>query len=79
MSAHILHLTSRYLPESKGFCAHACRHLVATEYIKNRPDGWDAAAAALHNTVAMVRKHYACLETGDRIKPRSEYHEQLKK
>lgn len=37
LSARIFSVTSRYLPESKGFGAHACRHLVATEYIKNQP------------------------------------------
>ena len=78
LSGHVLSLTSRYLPESKGFGANACRHLVATEYIKNQPDGWDVAAVALHNTVAIVRKHYAWLEHDDLIKPWNNYYERLK-
>jgi transcriptional regulator with XRE-family HTH domain len=78
LSGHILSLTSRYLPESKGFSAHACRHLVATEYIKNEPNGWDVAAEALHNTPEMVRKHYSWVVVGDRIKPWNDHHERLK-
>lgn len=77
LSTQILTLTSKYLPESKGFCAHACRHLVATEYIKNRPDGYVVAAEALHNTVEMVRRHYSWVEVGDLIKPWNDYHEDL--
>lgn len=78
LSSHILFLTSTYLPESKGFSAHACRHLVATEYIKNEPNGWDVAAEALHNTPEMVRKHYSWVIVGDRIKPWNDHHERLK-
>jgi ribosome-binding protein aMBF1 (putative translation factor) len=78
LSDQVLNLTTQYLPESKGFCAHACRHLVATEYIKNYPNGWDVAAAALHNTAAMVRKHYAWVKANDLIKPWSDHHEAIR-
>jgi hypothetical protein len=78
LSEHILYLTIRHLPESKGFCAHACRHLVASEYIKNHPDGWEEAAIALHNTAAMVRKHYSWVQLSDRIKPWNDHHERIK-
>jgi len=78
LSKHMLSLTSRYLPESKGFCAHACRHLVATEYIKNEPNGWEVAAEALHNTADTVRKHYSWVVVGDRIKPWNDYYERLR-
>ena len=77
-SAHMFSLTARYLPESKGFCAHACRHLVATEYIKNYPNGYEEAAVALHNTADMVRKHYSWVEVSDLIKPWSNHHEEIK-
>jgi hypothetical protein len=77
LSRQIFILTSKYLPESKGFSAHACRHLVATEYIKNHPDGWVVAAVALHNTVEMVKKHYSWVEVGDLIKPWNSYYEDL--
>jgi transcriptional regulator with XRE-family HTH domain len=78
LSYHIFSLTSRYLPESKGFWAHACRHLVASEYIKNHPDGWEEAAVALHNTAAMVRKHYSWVPLSDRIKPWNDHYERTK-
>lgn len=78
LSYRIFNLTSRYLPESKGFGAHACRHLVATEYIKNHPDGWEVAAVALHNSVQIVKKHYSWVEVGDLIKPWNSYHEQIR-
>lgn len=78
LSKQILALTRKYLPNCKGFGAHACRHLVASDYIKNHPHGYEEAAAALHNTAAMVRKHYAWVEISDLIKPWSNYHEQLK-
>jgi transcriptional regulator with XRE-family HTH domain len=79
LSDKIFALTGRYLPDRKGFSANACRHLVATEYIKNHPNGYEEAAAALHNTAAMVRKHYAWVEVGDLIKPWSNYYDDLKK
>jgi hypothetical protein len=78
LSHHIYSMTSRYLPESKGFHAHACQHLVATEYIKNHPNGYEEAAVALHNTAAMIRKHYSWVEVGDLIKPWNSYHEDIK-
>lgn len=78
LSSCIFSLTSRYLPESKGFHAHACRHLVATEYIKNHPNGYEEAAVALHNTAGIVRKHYAWVEVGDLIRPWNNYHEDIR-
>jgi hypothetical protein len=50
---------------------------VTSDYIKNHPRGYEEAAA-LHNTAATVRKHYAWIEVSDLIKPWSNYHEQLK-
>jgi transcriptional regulator with XRE-family HTH domain len=77
LSERILKLTRRYLRGCKGFSSHACRHLVASDYIKNHPDGYGAAAAALHNTEATVRKHYAWVEASDLMQPWNNYHEQL--
>jgi hypothetical protein len=77
LSSHILRLTTQYLPESKGFGAHACRHLVATEYIKNRPDGYEEAADALHTPVEVVRRHNAWVDVGDLNKPWNDYYEDL--
>lgn len=79
MSNHMLHMSQRYIPNCKGFSAHAVRHLVASDYIKNCPDGYSAAAAALNDTEATVRKHYAWVRPCDKIKPWQEYHEELKR
>lgn len=79
LSRAILVQTQKYLPNSPGFSAHACRHLVATEYIKNHPEGESVAAAALHNQVLTVRKHYAWVTPSDRIKPWNDHHEDLYK
>ncbi len=70
-------LTQRFIPGSKGFGLHAYRHIVASEYIKNHPNGYAVAAAALNNTEAMVRKHYAWVRPCDRIKPWNDHFEKL--
>lgn len=77
LTDQVYRATCRYLPGSKGFCAHACRHLVATEYIKNHPRGYDEAAAALRNSVGVVKAHYSWLEFATLIRPWSDYYEQL--
>jgi integrase len=79
MSDRMRHMSQRYIPNCKGFSAHAVRHLVASDYIKNYPDGFSAAAAALNDTVATVRKHYAWIRPCDKIKPWQDYHEKLKR
>ncbi len=78
LSDRMLHMSQQYIPNCKGFSAHAVRHLVASEYIKNRPDGYEVAAAALNDTVATVRKHYAWVSPCDRIKPWQNYYEDLR-
>lgn len=79
MSDRMLHMSQRFIPNCKGFSAHAVRAIVASDYIKNRPDGYGAAAAALNDTEATVRKHYAWVRPCDKIKPWQEYHEELKR
>jgi len=44
---------------------HDLRHIVATDLIKNNIGGWELAAAALHDTVDMVRKTYAHIQAAD--------------
>lgn len=73
----IICVTQKYLPDGIGFGPHACRHLVATEYIKNNPRGYEDAAEALHNTPEIVRKHYAWVEKADLIRPWSDYYEEV--
>jgi len=79
LSERMLRMSQRFIPNCKGFSPHAVRALVASEYIKNHPNGWPAAAAALNDTEATVRKHYAWVRPCDKIKPWQEYHEELKR
>jgi hypothetical protein len=78
LSRRMLRLSQRFIPNCKGFSAHAVRHLVASDYIKNRPHGFEDAAAALNDLVDTVRKHYAWVRACDKIRPWQEYHEELK-
>jgi integrase len=73
----VLWLTQRFIPGCKGFSLHAFRHIVACEYIKNYPEGYEVAAAALNNTVEMVKKHYAWVRPCDRIRPWYEHFEKV--
>lgn len=58
--------TIQFLPSSPaGFGPHAVRHIVATDYIKNHPNGFEIAAAVLHDTIETVLKHYAYLKSAD--------------
>ncbi|MBV9925636.1 MAG: site-specific integrase [Acidobacteria bacterium] len=67
LSRTVLRLTQRHLPESAGFGPHAFRHILATDYIKNRPDGFEVAARLLHDKIETVRRAYAHLRTADYI------------
>lgn len=78
LSDRMLHMSQCYIPNCKGFSAHAVRHLVASDFIKNYPNGYEVAAAALNDSVATVRKHYAWVSPCDKIKPWQDYFEQLK-
>lgn len=71
--------TRRHLPSCPGFAAHACRHLVASHFVKNELDGWHVAAAVLHDRPETVRKHYAWLRTADRVKPWHRHYTELKR
>jgi hypothetical protein len=73
----VMTVTQRLIPDCKGFSLHAFRHIVASEYIKNYPNGYAVAAAALNNTEEMVRKHYAWVRPCDRIKPWNEHFEKM--
>jgi integrase len=75
----ILYLSQHYIPNSPGFGTHAFRHLVATEYIKNNPEGYQIAASILHDTVETVRKTYARVKAADKFTQWVNYHEELMK
>lgn len=57
--------TRQFIPGCAGFGPHAVRHIVATEYIRNNPEGYQVAAALLHDTVATVMLAYAHVNAED--------------
>lgn len=73
-------LTQQYLAAYScvGFRPHCFRHIVATEWIKNYPDGFEVAAAILHDTPEMVRKTYAWVTPADKITHWNNYYETLR-
>lgn len=78
LSQTLFVMTQKYIPGCKGFRPHAVRHIVASEYIKNYPNGYAVAAAALNITERVVREHYAWVRPCDQIKPWQDYHESLR-
>jgi integrase len=70
-------LSQKYIQDCPGFGAHAFRHIVATEYIKNHKDGYEVAAAILHDSMKTVRKAYARIKPSDKIKTWNLYYEGL--
>lgn len=75
MSGMLRHVTQRYIENCPGFGAHAFRHIIATDYIKNNPEGFEIAARVLHDKVATVLKEYKHLKTADYITHWNAYHE----
>lgn len=67
LSKHVFRITQQYISDCLGFCLHAFRHLVATEYIKNNPAGYAIAAAVLHDKEETVKKNYAWVVPADRF------------
>ncbi|HET9927234.1 MAG TPA: hypothetical protein VFQ09_00390, partial [Rubrobacter sp.] len=67
LSKQVLKVSQRYIPGCPGFCLHAFRHLVATEYIKNNPAGYAVAAAVLFDREETVRKNYAWVLPADKF------------
>lgn len=65
ISRAIFSLSRRFIPGSPGFGAHAFRHIVATDYIKNNPNGFQVAANILHDRLNTVLKEYAHLQVAD--------------
>ncbi|WP_145995304.1 site-specific integrase [Macromonas bipunctata] len=74
LSAAFRRRTRQFLPACPaGFGPHAVRHIVATDYIKNHPSGFEVAAAVLHDTIQTVLKHYAHLKSADKHKVYQKY------
>lgn len=65
ISKRLLKLSRTYIPDCPGFQAHAFRHIVATDYIKNNPNGYQIAASILHDKLATVMREYAHIKVSD--------------
>lgn len=63
ITATMLKLTHLYIPQCPGFGPHAFRHIIATDYILNHPEGYVAAASILHDKIETVMEHYSHLRT----------------
>jgi hypothetical protein len=57
--------TRQFLPDCVGLGPHSVRHIVATDYIKNNPNGYQVAADILHDRLDTVLKNYAHLKAKD--------------
>lgn len=62
-----------------GFGPHAIRHIIATDYIKNHPEGFQVAAAVLHDKIETVIKHYSHVKKADTHKHYITYLDALRK
>lgn len=65
ISGCVRELTKKFIPGSPGFGTHAFRHIVATDYIKNNPNGFQIVANILHDRLDTVMKEYAHLKVAD--------------
>ena len=79
ISRRVYDLTRDFLPEYPGFSIHWFRHLLASDYIKNHPEGFGVAAMLLHDTEATVRKYYAWVEPRDGVRVYNLYRRERKK
>jgi len=59
--------TSTFISNCWGFGPQAWRHIIATDWIKNNPNGFQIAAYILHDRLETVRSNYEHLETDDWI------------
>jgi len=65
ISDRLRKITREYIPGCPGFGPHAFRHIVATDYIKNNPNGFQVAANILHDKLATVMREYAHVKVAD--------------
>ena len=65
LSERILIRSRQFLKTCPGFGPQSIRHIIATDYIKNNPDGFQVAADVLHDTLQTVIDNYAHLTTAD--------------
>lgn len=78
LSNSIFRRTREHIPESRDFRAHAFRHIVATDIIKNDPKfGFYLASIVLNDHLKTVERSYAHLKTSELYEPYNEYFSKL--
>lgn len=65
LSERIFLWSQRCLPNCPGFGAHALRHIVATDYLKNHPQGYQIVAHILHDKLETVLEVYGHVKVGE--------------
>ncbi len=73
LSKGIRALTHRHIKNCPGFGAHAFRHIIATDFIKNHPQSFLIAATILHDRIETVMKNYAHLKKADEFETYNSY------
>jgi len=61
----VFKITANYLHEYPPIRPHAFRHIIATEYLKNEPNGFQVVANILHDKLETVLNEYAHLQVAD--------------
>lgn len=79
ISSRVLRLTWDFMPQYPGFSIHWFRHLLASDYIKNHPNGFSVAAMLLHDTEFVVRKYYSWVEPADGVRIYNQYRRERKR
>ncbi|WP_146047917.1 hypothetical protein [Zhongshania marina] len=65
LSLKIDEWSAAILPDCPGFGPHGVRHIIATDYLKNNPNGYQVVAHILHDKLETVLKNYAHLQVAD--------------
>lgn len=66
LSDKFVKYSQRFIPGCAGFGAHSCRHIVATEWLKNNPGSYAVAASILHDSEQVVKEAYDWCEPKDK-------------
>jgi integrase len=80
ISAIVARRTYDHIPEyaPAGFRAHAFRHIIATDYLKNNRGEFHIVAHILHDTLEMVLRKYAKFKVGEGIEIYGEYQARMR-
>jgi len=65
IDVQVFKITANYLHEYPPIRPHAFRHIIATEYLKNEPNGFQVVANILHDKLETVLNEYAHLQVAD--------------